>query len=1128
MSRLERLLIANRGEIVLRIARTARERGIETVAVHAPEDRDLARGYGTDARVELPGRGVAAYLDVATLVRIAQAEGCDALHPGYGFLSESAELARGGAEAGVRFVGPSPEALALFGDKGRARSLAQEQSVPVVPGLAAPATLSDLEAFRRAQPAGGSILLKAVAGGGGRGMRRVDPGDDLPSAYERCASEALRAFGDGSLYAEALITNARHIEVQILADRSGAIGHLWERDCSLQRRHQKLVELAPAPNLPPALRDRLIESARVLAKAGGFAGVGTFEFLVPGHDGRERAREANGSADAFFIEANPRLQVEHTVTEAITGVDLVDVQLSLAEGRSLIELGLDTPPSPRGRAVELRILAETLDADGAARPSADPIEDFHPPGGPGVRVDSAMRAGLRPHPAFDPLIAKLVVAGDSDLLRLRSRVRRALLEFRIEGPDTNLDWLAALVERPEALSGEATTSFVEGHAEALAAEAARRRESRRSRQSEEGPSGGASTARDSRDPGPGEAVPAEAHQQTLEATLPADQVALRAPLIGTLLEWQVGPGDRVSAGDAVCVLESMKMEHVIETRRAGRVVSCFAEAGDVVSEGSVLAAIEASGDEPDAKAARSAVDLDTIRPDLAALRARHALLDDASRPEAVERRRSRGQRTARENLAAICDAGTFAEYGALAVAAMKRVRPVEELQAKTPADAILTGTGRVNGDLFDAETARCALLVVDATVLAGTQGFFHHKKIDRILEIAEHGGLPVIFYPEGGGGRPNDTDASDVFVAGLNITSFHAFARLSGKVPRIAVVSGYCFAGSAAFAGCADVIIATRNACLGMGGPAMIEGGGLGAYAPTEIGPTSVQAPNGVIDVLVEDEEEAAIIAKQYLAYFQGRLATWTTPDARVLRHVIPENRRRIYDVRRLIEGLFDVDSVLELRRAWAPGMITALARIEGRPIGLVANDPRHLGGAIDDEGAEKAARFLQLCDAFGLPVVSLCDTPGFMVGPDIEARQQVRKVSRLFVVGANLRVPLFCVITRKGYGLGAQAMAGGGFSAPFDCVAWPTGEIGGMGLEGAVNLGFKKQLDACPTDAERNALFEKLVGVMYDKGKALHAASALEFDAVIDPAQTRDRIVRGLEACGPIEPGRRGYVDTW
>ncbi|CAM9475939.1 unnamed protein product [Discosporangium mesarthrocarpum] len=1102
MPPMRRLLIANRGEIALRIARSARERGLESVAVHAPEDAALATGYGADTVVPLAGRGASAYLDVADLIRAAKAERCDALHPGYGFLSESASLAQACAEAGLTFVGPSPGALALFGDKHAARTLAIEQNVSVVPGIEAPASVEDVEAFLADQPAGAAILLKAVSGGGGRGMRRIDRGDDVAAGFERCASEAKRAFGVDTLYAEHLIEGARHIEIQIVADATGAIGHLWERDCSLQRRHQKLIELAPAPHLPAPVRDRLIEAARVLAGAADFVGVGTFEFLL-GEGG-----------ETFFMEANPRLQVEHTVTEEITGVDLVDVQFSLAEGRTLAELGLESPPPPRGRAVQLRVLAETLDAEGGTHPSGGTIKTWRPSSGPGVRVDSAMREGLAPHPAFDSLIAKLIVRSEGDETRLAARLRRALDEFRIDGPDTNLDWLAAVVSRPEVLSGAATIRFIETQADALANEAEVLRSARAAREhTDSGETTGESASR-----------PTAAG----EPELAEGQSAIRAPLIGTVLEWCVAVGDEIAAGTPLAVLESMKMEHVIEAGSSGTVAACFAGAGDVVAEDQLLLVLDASADAVGHEGTRAAIDLDAIRPDLAALRARDALLQDAARPEAVARRRSRGQRTARENLAAVCDEGTFSEYGGLAIAAMKKVRPVEELQAKTPADAIITGTGRVNGDLFDAEASRCALLVVDATVLAGTQGFFHHKKIDRLLEIAEQGGMPVIFYPEGGGGRPNDTDASDVFVAGLNITSFSAFAKLSGKVPRIAVVSGYCFAGSAAFAGCADVIIATKDACLGMGGPAMIEGGGLGVYEPKEIGPTSVQAPNGVIDVLVENEEEAALVAKRTLSYFQGTTNEWKAPDSRILRHVIPENRRRIYDVRALIAGLFDLDSVLELRRAWAPGMITALVRIEGRPIGLLANDPRHLGGAIDDEGAEKAARFLQLCDAYGLPVVSLCDTPGFMVGPEIEERQQVRKVSRLFTVGANVSIPLFCVITRKAYGLGAQAMAGGGFTAPFDTFAWPTGEIGGMGLEGAVNLGFKKQLDACETEDARSALFEKLVGVMYDKGKALNAAAALEFDAVIDPAETRDRLLRGLHAFGPITRGRRSYVDTW
>ena len=1102
---MQRLLIANRGEIARRITQTARDLGFETVAVFTSEDEELATGYGADETVALTGTGSAGYLDVHALVDLAQSHACDALHPGYGFLSERPELAEACLEAGITFVGPSPETLRLFGDKARARALAEQEGVPIVPGLPAPASVDAVEGFLRAQPPGRAILLKAVGGGGGRGLRRVDKNDDVSALFTRCQSEAERFFGRGELFAEQLIEAARHVEIQIAADERGDVVHLWERDCSFQRRNQKIVEIAPAPALSQSLRDRLIHAAIQLASASALRGLGTFEFLVEPDD------------TFYFIEANPRLQVEHTVTEAITGVDLVAAQLALADGRPLVELGMATPPPVRGQAMQLRVLAEALDAHGQILPSPETITAWQPPGGPGIRVDTALRTGLSAHPAFDALIAKLIVhAPTEDPDRLRRQALRALEDFWIEGPRTNLDFLAALLERPEWTKGRITTGFIERKAAVLVDTAAQRRTRVRTASAAHEPRAGTGI----------EAGPAQAN--VADGLAPPGCQPLSAPLIGTLLELHIAVGDRIRAGQPVAVLESMKMEHVIEAPAAGSIERIDAVPGDVLAEGARIAWLRPGEDAAVDERVTQAIDLDAIRPDLAEVHARHALLEDESRPNAVERRRSRGQRTARENLAAICDPDTFREYGALAVAAMRRARPIEELRARTPGDAIITGTGLVNGDLFERDAARCALLVVDATVLAGTQGYFHHKKIDRILEVAAHAGMPVIFFPEGGGGRPNDTDASDVFVAGLNVTSFRAFAALSGKVPRIAVVSGFCFAGSAAFAGCADVIIATRNTSLGMGGPAMIEGGGLGVHAPQDVGPTSVQVPNGVIDLLVEDEEEAAVEARRYLAYFQGRTGDWRAPDVRTLRHVIPENRRRVYDVRELIRGLCDLDSIMELRREYAPGMITALVRVEGQPMGLVANDPVHLGGAIDDEGAEKAARFLQLCDAFALPVLSLCDTPGFMVGPEIEARGQVRKVSRLFVVGAQLRVPLFCVITRKAYGLGAQAMAGGSFLAPFDCVAWPTGEIGGMGLEGAVNLGFRKQLDACASEEERAALFEKLVGVLYEKGKALHAASALEFDAVIDPAETRTRIVRGLEAFGPIASGERGFVDTW
>ncbi len=440
-------------------------------------------------------------------------------------------------------------------------------------------------------------------------------------------------------------------------------------------------------------------------------------------------------------------------------------------------------------------------------------------------------------------------------------------------------------------------------------------------------------------------------------------------------------------------------------------------------------------------------DPDVIRPDLAESNARHAFGYDANRPEAVARRRTTNQRTVRENIEQLCDPGSFIEYGALAFAAQRRRRELDDLIANTPGDGIVTGLGTVNAKQFGEAKARCAVMAYDPTVLAGTQGVMNHRKKDRLLTVAEEWKLPVVCFAEGGGGRPGDTDFP--IVAGLDTPTFRQYARLSGQVPRIGINSGRCFAGNAALLGCSDVVIATANSNIGMGGPAMIEGGGLGVFRPRDVGPMSVQVPNGVVDVAVADEIEAIEVAKKYLAYFQGPLAAWDCVNQKELRHLIPENRLRVYESRKVIETLADTGSVLELRRDFAPGLITALVRIEGAPFGLIANNPMFIAGAIDAPCADKAARFLQLCDAFGLPILSLCDTPGFMVGPEAEKTALVRRVSRMFVVGGALSVPIFTVVLRKGYGLGAQAMAGGSFHAPFFIVSWPTGEFGGMGPGG-------------------------------------------------------------------------------
>jgi acetyl-CoA carboxylase carboxyltransferase component len=523
------------------------------------------------------------------------------------------------------------------------------------------------------------------------------------------------------------------------------------------------------------------------------------------------------------------------------------------------------------------------------------------------------------------------------------------------------------------------------------------------------------------------------------------------------------------------------------------------------------------------------VDQQPMRTDLQEVVERHSRGLDEQRPEAVARRRKTGQRTIRENIKDLCD-GHFMEYGALAVAAQRQRRTMEDLTSKTPADGVVAGIGQVNGSLFGKNRARCMIIAYDYTVLAGTQGFFGHKKKDRMLRLAHEQRLPVILFAEGGGGRPGDVDADGVVVAGLDLATFAMFARLSGRVPVVGIVSGRCFAGNAVLLGCCDVIIAAQNANIGMAGPVMIEGGGLGVFKPEDIGPMSVQTTNGVVDIAVTDDVEAVTVAKKYLSYFQGAVSRWEAADQRPLRTMIPEQRRYVYDVRAIIKTIADTDSFLELRPKFGPEMVTGLIRIEGNPFGVIANNCQHQAGAIEAEGADKAARLMQLCSAHGLPMVSLVDTPGFMVGPDIERRAQVRHVCRMFVVGSHLSIPFFTVFLRRGYGLGAQAMAKGGFHEPFFAVAWPTGEFGGMGLEGAVRAGFRKELEAVKDPQEREALYEKLVALAYERGKAINMASYLEIDAVIDPADTRRWIMEGLKAAPAERTEKAGhdFVDTW
>ncbi|OBB63751.1 carboxyl transferase domain-containing protein [Mycobacterium sp. 852014-50255_SCH5639931] len=1067
------VLVANRGEIALRIIRTAVELGMRTVAVYAEDDAESPHVHAADEAIGLPGAGPRAYLDQPAMLAAAKSCGAELIHPGYGFLSENAEFARTCAGAGYAFVGPDADALELVGNKSAARGAAIAAGVPVLPATDGPSSVAEIEAFFEAQ--GGAIMIKALAGGGGRGMRTVRSADQIGSAYQQCAGEAQLGFGDPALFAEALLDGARHIEVQVVAAPAGhqtrALA-LGDRDCSIQRRYQKLVEMAPAQGLSDTLRRSLHQAAVRLCARVGLRGLATVEFLVAGEE-------------FDFLEVNPRIQVEHTVTEETTGFDLVAVQLAIAGGASYYQLGLPAgiasdgneiigePAAHRGIAIQARVNMETFAPDLSVVPAAGTLTAFSPPSGPGIRVDTYGRTGLVVNPQYDSLLAKVVahVHGSSPQAALR-KARTALAEFGIEGVRTNIDFLHELLNDPAVQSGCVSTGFVDEKLPELAAAAS-------------------------------------SHQHDVRAAsvelYPGEDV-LRAQLAGTVVE-VVPEGAEHPAASQLVVLEAMKMQHVLVAPDALRTVRNLVTPGQVVGTGDPLLVFARTAAGARGDSSTAATDLDRPRADLDEVRRRHLFTLDEGREAAVAKRHKQGRRTARENIADLVDPGSFVEYGALAIAAQRSRRSEDDLIANTPADGLVAGLATIGADRFGRAAAEAVVVSYDYTVLAGTQGMRNHAKTDRAFDLAARKRLPVVLFAEGGGGRPGDTDVGGA--AGLDVPTFRMLAALSGRVPLVSIVSGRCFAGNAALAGVCDVIIATPDANIGMGGPAMIEGGGLGVYPPEAIGPIGVQRRNGVVSLVARDEAHAVTLAKQYLSYFQGHVDDWAAPDPRLARHVVPQNRLRAYDVHRAIEAIVDIDSVLELRPDYGVGIVTALVRVEGAAYGLIANSTHHLGGAIDAEAADKAGDFLALCESFGLPVISLCDTPGFMVGPDAEKDAAVRRFGRMFVLGARMTVPIGMIILRKGYGLGAMAMAGGSFRAPQFTIAWPTGEIGGMGLEGAVRLGFSKELAAEGDPVRRQELFDKLVAAAYEHGKALRAATTFELDDVIDPADTRAWITR-------------------
>lgn len=1120
------VLIANRGEIAIRITRAAQDLGLRTVAVYAEDDALSLHTKVADEAVRLDGVGAAAYLNMASVIDAARQANCDAIHPGYGFLSEQAAFAQQCADAGIKFIGPSITHLSLFGDKAQARAAAVAADVPVLDGIDRGVTLEEAQAFFDNNASG--IIIKALAGGGGRGTRAVTNKADLAEAFNRCQSEARASFGIEDVYVEVFMQKARHVEVQIIGDESGAVANLGERECSAQRRNQKVVEIAPAPALDAQLRQRIIDAAVRFAEQEKYLSLGTFEFLV----------NAQGQDPEFvFIEANARLQVEHTVTEEVFGVDLVQSQILVAMGESLESLGLSDPVQSSGYAIQARVNMETLNPDGNVLPSSGTLTAYEPPNGPGVRTDGFGYVGYQTSTAFDSLLAKVIVSTRApNFAAACAKTVRALAEFRIEGLSTNTDFLKNLIAHEDFANGAIHTRWVDENMATLASPSDARDRYISARQADQTGGGFAGARVDTSDPLALFAHDAQvkANQNEVKNDAPAavgpdGSIGVSSSIQGTIVTIDVEVGEEVRAGQQLAVVEAMKMEHVITAVHDGIVRQVTMVAGDVVREGYPIVFVEEAQVTGGAIAASEEIDLDHIRGDLQENIDRHAFTLDENREEAVAKRHGRGGRMPRQNIAELMDEGSFKEYWPLIVARQHKRHDMDTLRKQTPGDGVVAGTGTINADLFGAQAARAMVVHYDYTVLAGTQGGRNHYKQDRMFELALRFRLPIVLFGEGGGGRPGD-DSIGPGVA-FDTHTFTQFSKLSGAVPMIAVNHGRCFAGNTALLACCDVIIATKNSTIAMGGPAMIEGGGLGIYTPEEVGPMSFQVPNGVVDILVEDEAEAVQVAKKYLSYFQGALDSWETPDQRKLRAIVPENRLRLYDMREIIHTIADVDSVLEIREEFGIGVITCFIRVEGKPMGVIANNPHHIAGAIDSDGADKGTRFIQLCDAFDIPVLSLMDCPGMMVGPDVEATALVRHCVRMFNAGANLTTPLFGVVVRKAYGLGVQAMCGASALVGFFTVAWPTAEFAGMNIEGSVKLGYRKELMAIEDQEDRAAEFNLRVARAYESAKAVNAAVGGGLDDVIDPAETRSWIAESLNRLPPVPPRtekKYPYIDTW
>ena len=1132
MAALKRVLISNRGEIAIRIAKAAAALGMESVGVWAAADaRSLHTRAVTTARAL--GNGdespVSAYLDADALLAVAAETGCDCVHPGYGFLAENAEFAERCRGAKLAFVGPPPAVLALFGDKVRARAFAAEQGVPVVPGSDRPLATAE-DAANAAEELGYPVLLKAAAGGGGRGMRKVADAAAMAEAFARCQSEALAAFGDGAVFVEKLVVRPRHIEVQVLADAKGNVVHLHERDCSVQLRHQKVVETAPAPNLDEAVRQRILADAVQLASAAGYENAGTVEFLVTPEDGRH-----------YFIECNPRIQVEHTVTEQVTGIDLVEAQFRMAAGADLPALGLADQaavPAPRGFAVQARVVAR----------GAGSLRAYKEPAGVGVRVDGCGYVGYAPPPAFDPLLAKVVGTANSGgtFASAVERTARALDEFHVGGLATNIGQLQAILGHPSVRAGDARTTLLEEEPGLLsaAAEAATgatldllRQQATLAGMANGGPTAPAAAPAEAIAPQPGE-------------------MAVACAMAGSVLEARLREGDTVAAGETLLIVSAMKMESQVVAPCAGVVTAAQPlNAGDSVHAGQIVAAVapaEGAAPRPDAASGGAEDSWQPLLDDVADMqRLALARLAPGSEDPGVVRQRSRGKLTCRERIDLLLDAGSFREVGS--VAGFASYDENGKVEAFTPANHV-GGWGRIErrGAIVCADDFTSRGGHADGAIGAKSS-YLDRLSIElrtpsvRLLDGSSGGGSVAAMVPaqrrsgessakESSGaitaGRPRVAGGGGSFLPGHLGSAMYA-EQLS-TVPVVNMLLGSVVGIGAAKAVLGHFSVMVRDiAQLFVAGPPVVAHAMGYDITKEDLGGWHIHCRNGSVDNLADSEEEAAALTRQFLSYLPSSVyetapvlppAADDPPTRReeALATLVPRKRTATFDMRQAIGLLADRGSFFEIGPLWGTDQITGFVRCNGHPLGVIASDSQHAnGGALTADGCSKLTRHLDLCDLFHLPVLNLVDNPGFAVGLEHEITGTIRRGGEWMVAFAQVRVPIFTVVMRRSFGV-----AGNNYATPVARpsmrVAWPAADVGGIPPEGGIEAAYKRQL-AEAEDAK--ALRDELMARIESARGPMGPLSRFQIEELIDPRDTRRLICEWVETAWRLvsQPDRLG-----